>query len=129
MKRTIYIIVSYHSRTLRLLQAMNMDGKTGAGSTFGCWRDHVTGQSWDGFPYAVATSLDSKSKSSPASAGAGTTGADVCRMVVCPNSIDADTETVRQPWSKPDAEDTNTNTTSAPNSVFPSSKKARHGKD
>ena len=34
--------------------AMAPDGAIGAGSTFSHWEDHVTGQKWSGFPYAVA---------------------------------------------------------------------------
>jgi hypothetical protein len=58
-----------------------------SGSTFGNWRDHVTGESWDGFPYAVAAANDND----PGAA----------EMLVCPNSIDDSAETTRQPWSKP----------------------------
>ena len=36
--------------------AISKTGEVGAGSTFGNWRDHVTGRQWNGFPYAVATS-------------------------------------------------------------------------
>ena len=35
------------------LLAVNTAGEVGAGSTFGDWRDHVTGERWPGFPYAV----------------------------------------------------------------------------
>ena len=130
------------------LVAMNMEGQTGAGSTFGyrakvktsallvvyatsastyciycrlrnfrCWRDHVTEQRWDGFPYAVA-------------ANSGDTDSDVVsKMVVCPNSIDANADTVRQPWSKPADDDDDAEKSENQNDIFPSNKKPRTDAD
>ena len=49
--------------------AMNSKGEVGAGSTFGNWIDHVTGETWPGFPYAVSTVND---------------GVRCCEMRVCP---------------------------------------------
>ena len=37
------------------LLAIDTKGNVGAGSSFGKWVDHVTGQQWEGFPYAVAS--------------------------------------------------------------------------
>ena len=57
------------------LLAVNVDGQVGAGSTFGNWRDHVTGRRYGGFPYAVATAV--------AAAGPDSAPPLSCAMRVC----------------------------------------------
>jgi len=66
------------------LLAMDTGGRVGAGSTFGLWRDHVTGQQWQGFPYAVAQG-------------------GVCEMRVCAGIREEELQAAgiaRQPWSE-----------------------------
>ena len=58
--------------------AISKTGEVGAGSTFGKWRDHVTGQQWEGFPYAVATS------DGGGSGGGGGGGGFTSELRVCP---------------------------------------------
>lgn len=78
------------------LLAINTAGEVGAGSTFGQWYDHVTGEQWAGFPYAVATGGE-------------------CEMRVCAGIAESELQRHgidKQPWSKPAGE-------GGPGGIFP----------
>jgi len=107
------------------LLAISPAGEVGAGSTFGQWRDHVTGKQWAGFPYAVATTTTTTTGDAGGSGGAGGAGVK-SEMRICAGIDKAALEAhgmTRQPWSEEGAQggggSSSSSSSSSSGGIFP----------